>query len=509
MELALITLVDRMKKRPLGLDDDNGISVKGIRLLMPEVVKLEKGILYVAEIPPEHIEYSEQSCVIFMCEPVTTPYCALFLNNQADVFSILNELLSIFELFTDYERRAQNIIYKQKGLQALILLCSEIFGNPAYLVDSGFKVLAIDDTPMYSEISAIWKRLVSYRYLSYDIVTGLRRSDELTLMESYSRAVIVDSNYFNNLFINYNLRDNGRIRGHFFVVGYVKRITQGDVAYANHMGKMVLLAMSMDSNYTPTRGNDYENFLYHMLTGTLKETSEIKRQLEPLGWELESKYLVFRLQPHTEDELLREALCSRLETIKSGKPLLYEEGIVVVFPIGVSDSTEYIEGRLRTIIAEDRGVGGLSDEFDGFHRLAMHYEQAKAAIILGNKSPGTLNVYRKYALTHILMMAGNNMNLEIVCEKATFRLRDHDKVHGTDYLKTLDVFLNNERSIVSTSEELHIHRNTLMYRIGRVRELLGLDLDDNIIRQRLALSIGVLKYLDARQQDVRVTKVLR
>ena len=163
--------------------------------------------------------------------------------------------------------------------------------------------------------------------------------------------------------------------------------------------------------------------------------------------------------------------------------------------MGEGCNTNNIEHKLRKLVAEDGGLGGLSDVFNGFYRLDRHYEQAKAAIALGAKTPGTLNIYRDYCLLHVLKTANEYMDLQVACEKSVFRLWDYDTLHKTDYFNTLYVYLKNERSIAYTSNELHIHRNTLIYRVGKLKEICEFDLNDSHLRQRLTLSFYILKYL--------------
>ena len=58
------------------------------------------------------------------------------------------------------------------------------------------------------------------------------------------------------------------------------------------------------------------------------------------------------------------------------------------------------------------------------------------------------------------------------------RLREHDSRRGTDYTATLAAYLDAFGDTGSAARVLNVHANTLRYRLGRVRELTGLDLTD-------------------------------
>ena len=60
---------------------------------------------------------------------------------------------------------------------------------------------------------------------------------------------------------------------------------------------------------------------------------------------------------------------------------------------------------------------------------------------------------------------------------------------GGELTRTLRSYLNHAGNGPAASAELHIHRTTLYYRLGRIRDLTGLDLDDG--RTRLTLHLGL------------------
>ena len=45
-----------------------------------------------------------------------------------------------------------------------------------------------------------------------------------------------------------------------------------------------------------------------------------------------------------------------------------------------------------------------------------------------------------------------------------------------ELLNTIDIFLKNNLSITNTAKELYIHRNTLIYRLDKIKQLTNLDI---------------------------------
>lgn len=72
------------------------------------------------------------------------------------------------------------------------------------------------------------------------------------------------------------------------------------------------------------------------------------------------------------------------------------------------------------------------------------------------------------------------------------RLRAHDRRRGTAYAASLAAYLDAFGDTARAARELNVHANTLRYRIGRVRELTGLDLADPCERLNAAVQLFAL-----------------
>ena len=57
-------------------------------------------------------------------------------------------------------------------------------------------------------------------------------------------------------------------------------------------------------------------------------------------------------------------------------------------------------------------------------------------------------------------------------------LAAYDRKHGTDLLTTLRVYVKHLGKSSSTVKELHIHRNSLPYRLGKIQQITGYSLED-------------------------------
>lgn len=64
------------------------------------------------------------------------------------------------------------------------------------------------------------------------------------------------------------------------------------------------------------------------------------------------------------------------------------------------------------------------------------------------------------------------------------QLIEYDRDHGTDLANSLLAWLEEGQNAQVAAVRLHVHPNTLRYRLGRMRQLVQVDLDDP--DQRLA-----------------------
>jgi hypothetical protein len=80
-------------------------------------------------------------------------------------------------------------------------------------------------------------------------------------------------------------------------------------------------------------------------------------------------------------------------------------------------------------------------------------------------------------------------------------LYEADAAHGTNNVELLYYFLRSERRGKAAADMLHMHRNNVAYRISRICEITGFDLDDADTRMNLSIAFIMLKTSEGRELE--------
>ena len=122
------------------------------------------------------------------------------------------------------------------------------------------------------------------------------------------------------------------------------------------------------------------------------------------------------------------------------------------------------------------GMGNLRE----LERQEQSYREAQLAVeSLG--AGGGFAVYEEMDL-HLLVSGISRENRELFLEKTVGRLGEED-------LALLQVYFEEETSLIRTSQRLHLHKNTLQYRLNRIERLCGYD--PRTFREAVVLYCGL------------------
>lgn len=71
---------------------------------------------------------------------------------------------------------------------------------------------------------------------------------------------------------------------------------------------------------------------------------------------------------------------------------------------------------------------------------------------------------------------------------------DYDRQNNSDLIKTLDILVKTNFNVTHAAQLLYVHRNTMIQRIGRLQNLLGVDFEDYKVRMELSVALYLNQY---------------
>ena len=104
--------------------------------------------------------------------------------------------------------------------------------------------------------------------------------------------------------------------------------------------------------------------------------------------------------------------------------------------------------------------------------------------------------YQDYTLVEMLELCRERENLMDFCSPMLLKLLDYDRENQTDLMNTLYEYLDCSQNTQLAAERLFIHKNTLLYRLNKIRSIIDNDLTYSWDLLLLSLSFRILILLD-------------
>ena len=149
------------------------------------------------------------------------------------------------------------------------------------------------------------------------------------------------------------------------------------------------------------------------------------------------------------------------------------------------------ELRIKTVI----GIGTVADHL---RELADSYKEAQTAIDVGKVFDTEKSIinYENLGIGRLIYQLPTTL-----CEIFLSEVFKKNSIDSLDQetLFTINKFFENSLNVSETSRKLFVHRNTLVYRLEKIKKLTGLDLRqfDHAIVFKVALMVR--KYLTSRE----------
>ena len=391
---------------------------------------------------------------------------------NCDYEELLNGLLSAFEYYTDWERRLLEAAAQEAPLQEFIDIGETVLENPLMVSSMDGDVFAgsasggITGDPYWDETV---QRKVIHPSILYDTYYNTKGElvADLTEEPQLIRNVYEEGSPVMMMY----LKQDKEAVACMGVLQKDARITEMNRQLIPVLGRYLLRSAEFVSAEGTIKSS--ESILRGFLEGQPPGERSV-RHLEQRGLKGSWRFVLFhhitrgdQIQKHALQRSLKEA--SQIYF-----PFVYQENVAAV--IREEDCKE-LERLLERTVKLSALCIGLSMASQEWENLPVAYRQAQFALDMAGKKAG---IYRceDFAFGYLReMFQAQELTLPLL-HPALKILERYDRENHTQLRETLSVYLKKERNLLCAAQALHVHRNTLKYRLGRIRTLTGLSLSD-------------------------------
>jgi sugar diacid utilization regulator len=233
---------------------------------------------------------------------------------------------------------------------------------------------------------------------------------------------------------------------------------------------------------------DIDDFAHYLARRRPKEPAiqELKRRLaDAVRLQTRQHFSNFLLGPRSDNIILFLCLAEGEEIDELlEKAQLLARGV-----------QRYVKGLLPDLTVSV-GIGGYKRDPA---QLREAYSEAGVALEIGHRihGPSSVSTFGETGTYKLLfrVLQENPEELEAFYGETLEPVVHYDSRYGTELVQTLITYLGNDASTVRTAGDLFAHRHTIRYRLDRVSELTGLDVDKSTDRERLTLGIKAMQLL--------------
>ncbi|MGG4498060.1 PucR family transcriptional regulator [Brevibacillus reuszeri] len=170
-------------------------------------------------------------------------------------------------------------------------------------------------------------------------------------------------------------------------------------------------------------------------------------------------------------------------------------------PTSVSEAKQFateLRMTLQEKIKKTTFYMGIGRQYKTITSLHKSFSEAHEAIRLMQKfdSKGNVSHFDDYSVYHFLDSNIKDIELEDFFLKQLGTIYEHDHSFGTSFMSTLENYFAYNQNVSEAAKAMFIHRNTFIYRIDKIKELLNMDLknSEELLQIQLALKIGKLLH---------------
>ena len=462
------------------------------------------------KVPPALVKVAEEYGFPLFEVPYHVPFIAI---TEAVASKIVNEQYSLLQRSLAVHEKLTKIVLEEKGLDAILSTLSALVGCSAVLFD--FHGVVLCETAYRRRlggelIADLWRQISDRR--------AGRQNFALSL-EGVGSGVQV-----------YPVVASHRIGAFLAVVKDSGDFSEYDRIILHNVVTVTALELVKKKAVAETEKRLAGDFFDELIASDLYE-EEIARRLAFFGLDPQSPHLIvlvdidgfraFMDGPGEREETtvqdIKERLHWAVDEFMAKHEVLFisasrSDSVVILVQPGALDTDAVLalaaelQAAIDKMLPEITVSLGIGRPHRQLVDLRQSYYEASYAIRIRKLKgePGVIATFADLGSYGLLLGLQDTLSLEVFHDSVLGKLQEYDEQNSSDLVKSLSCFLEANGHWGDAAEKLYVHRHTLRYRMKRVEEITGRDLDKSQDRMEFWLALKAKELIDQAKRGKTV-----
>lgn len=473
----------------------------------------EPGILYFGNVCelPERIPNIHLTFVCIKDQELPPVYPDAYLSSinlivldenakQMDILRILTRLFGEAARISSGRSHLIEVLHANQGIQAIIDKAYEILQNPIIVVDNSYKLLAMYRDDSIEEDRADLEEQRALGYMLKSNIDAMNRAHIYEQTRARGYPLYNKDPEAKHGWITALVYIHGIEVGQIGVMDSRHPFTQVDFELIDFLCKAVSLELQKSDFYRTNQGLMHSYLLSDLLDNQAHDSRVIEQRMANLGWDLTANLYILLLTDSARNffdgkaQLITQQLH---HLMPNSRWVIYHGQIVFLARFDDRRLLTHNE-ELRHYLAINHLQAAVSNRFDDIISIRKYYNQAAKAYEFGHRiHPGNpLYFYADYFFYHMGQIVSEQHDIKDFYHPGVIAVDAYDSAHGTNFLETLKLYLTYIDQPAVIADKLFIHKNTVFYRINKIKEQFHLALDNGDERFKIHMTI---KLMEMRQ----------
>ena len=365
--------------------------------------------------------------------------------------------------------------------------------NPIMITNESFRVIALCAEGEVDD--PVWLQAKTYQGFSDDYIDIFKNSRNAEQVLKKKKTILYDVDLGKTMpRIITPIFYGNRILGLITLFGYQHPLRNTDLLQIRILGKALSVLMRQPMlSHTELDSTDYR------LKNLLDNAGMLPRMDESRMFK--KKYFAAAAIALPKDETAREYvpyLQNDLSSVSEDTRhcFLYGENLFLLLNFSSVKKRDALLAEIRRKLSSFGVTAGISLSFSSLQELSVFFRQAQKAGKIGEILENDCAVHEAEKLLPYLLFADyEQRDLSALVSMEYQKLAAYDQAHGTDVIRTVITWFETSLDIRATAEKLHLHRNTVSYRINSICRRMDIDVRDFKTLRAIQLSDLIARWL--------------